>query len=65
MEEQSGSVPVARKNKHDIVGSLPLELVVQVIEHLDMADVVRNQRVRTVSRLLKRCHYSKAARCDF
>lgn len=32
---------------YDIVGSLPLELVVQVAEYLHEADIVRNQRVRT------------------
>lgn len=31
---------------YDIVGSLPLELVAQVAEYLDLGDVVRSQRVR-------------------
>jgi len=31
---------------YDIVGSLPLELLVQVVEYLDLEDIVRSQRVR-------------------
>lgn len=30
---------------YDIVGSLPLELAVQVAEHLNLGDIIRNQRV--------------------
>lgn len=31
---------------YDIVGSLPLELLINVVERLDVADIVRSQRVR-------------------
>lgn len=31
---------------YDIVGSLPLELLINVVEHLDPEDIARNQRVR-------------------
>lgn len=30
---------------YDIVGSLPLELLVQIVEYLDLEDIVRSQRV--------------------
>lgn len=30
----------------DIVSSLPLELLVQVVDYLDLEDVFRSQRVR-------------------
>lgn len=30
---------------YDIVGSLPLELVIYIVEHLNPEDMVRNQRV--------------------
>ena len=30
---------------YDIVGSLPHELLLCVVEHLDLEDIVRNQRV--------------------
>lgn len=30
---------------YDIVGSLPLELLIYVVEHLDPRDIVRSQRV--------------------
>lgn len=33
--------------RYDIVGSLPLELVIHVVEYLDEVDIVRSQRVRT------------------
>lgn len=32
---------------YDIVGSLPLELLVQIVGYLDLKDIVRNQRVCT------------------
>lgn len=32
---------------YDIVGSLPLELLIHVVEFLDLEDVVRNQGVCT------------------
>lgn len=38
-----GHVP--SKKFCDIVGSLPLELVLQIVEYLDPADIVRSQRV--------------------
>lgn len=46
MEEYNGNVPVAGQIQHDIVSSLPLELLFQVVEYLDAADIVRSQRVR-------------------
>lgn len=36
---------------HDLVSFLPLELIVQVVQHLDLEDVVRSQRVRTIPRI--------------
>lgn len=30
---------------YDIVGSLPLELLIYVVEYLDLKDIVRSQRV--------------------
>lgn len=47
MEEHYGhNVFVTGQSRHDIVGSLPLELVVHVVEYLDQADIIRSQRVR-------------------
>lgn len=37
---------VTRGKQRDIVGSLPLELVLQIVEYLDAVDIVRSQRVR-------------------
>lgn len=37
--------PVADRGKHDIVSSLPLELVVHVVVYLDNIDIIRGQRV--------------------
>lgn len=31
---------------YDIVGFLPLELLIYVVEHLNLEDVLRSQRVR-------------------
>ncbi|KAL1976132.1 hypothetical protein VTN31DRAFT_2414 [Thermomyces dupontii] len=46
MEEHYGhNVFVTGQSRHDIVGSLPLELVVHVVEYLDQADIIRSQRV--------------------
>lgn len=52
MEQKYGKAPAAGRGQrvkrcYDIVGSLPLELVIQVVRSLDEADIVRNQRVRT------------------
>lgn len=41
-----------RLKNDDIVCSLPLELLLNVIEYLDPADVVRNRRVRIIARAL-------------
>mgnify|MGYP001357074407 CR=1 FL=1 len=49
MGQQRENTLVAGRNLHeyyDIVGSLPLELVIQIVYHLDEADIVRSQRVR-------------------
>lgn len=35
----------ADRGKHDIIGSLPLELVIHVVDYLDHIDIIRNQRV--------------------
>lgn len=35
-----------QSKQYDIVGSLPPELVLQIVKYLDADDVVRNQRVR-------------------
>lgn len=50
MEGFCGNALVAGREQHayyDIVGSLPLELVVSVVEYLDETDIVRSRRVRT------------------
>lgn len=50
----------AGRGKHeyfDIVGELPLELVIHVVEYLDGADIVRSQRVRSHIHMSRRdCH---------
>lgn len=33
------------RDRLDIVGYMPLELVIQIVEYLDQADIVRFQRV--------------------
>lgn len=33
---------------YDIVGSLPINLLIHVVKHLDLEDVFRSQRVRNV-----------------
>ena len=48
---ESQSVVVARSKeflsgKYDIVGSLPFEIVLEIVKYLDPDDIVRNQRVR-------------------
>lgn len=53
-DELSSSIPVTKpkaasqgstKTMYDIVGSLPLELLIYVVEYLDLKDIVRSQRV--------------------
>lgn len=39
-----GSLAVVQ-NEYDIVGSLPSELVVHIVDYLDVADIARCQRV--------------------
>lgn len=34
-----------QRDRFDIIGSLPLELLVQVLQYLDLTDIVRSQRV--------------------
>lgn len=46
MEENRGNGRVAGQTQSDIVCSLPLELLFEVVEYLDVADIVRSQRVR-------------------
>lgn len=48
MEENCRKEPMTSRHKHDIVSSLPLELVAQVAEYLDAVDIVRSQMVRTI-----------------
>lgn len=48
--EELGNALVADRDQykhHDVIGSLPLELVAQVLDYLDEVDIVRSQRVRT------------------
>ncbi|KAL1973755.1 hypothetical protein VTN31DRAFT_5315 [Thermomyces dupontii] len=40
---------------YDIVGSLPLELLVQIVEYLDLEDIVRSQRVSKRWRTIFSC----------
>ncbi|KAL1973754.1 hypothetical protein VTN31DRAFT_5314 [Thermomyces dupontii] len=40
---------------YDIVGSLPLELLINVVERLDVADIVRSQRVSKRWRKILSC----------
>ncbi|KAL1995645.1 hypothetical protein VTN49DRAFT_1832 [Thermomyces lanuginosus] len=40
---------------YDIVGSLPLELLINVVEHLDPEDIARNQRVSRRWRTIFSC----------
>lgn len=50
MEEQRGHAIAAGRDQRrhfDIVGSLPLELVVELAQYLDGADIIRSRRVRT------------------
>lgn len=35
------------KYDDDLIGSLPLELLLQIVEYLDPADIFRSQRVRS------------------
>jgi len=39
----------------DIIGSLPLELLDQIVKYLDLEDIVRSQRVRVSSLGFKHC----------
>ncbi|KAL1995420.1 hypothetical protein VTN49DRAFT_1607 [Thermomyces lanuginosus] len=41
---------------YDIVGSLPLELLLYVMKHLDLEDIVQNQRVSKRWRTIFSCH---------
>lgn len=41
--EERGAV--AGRGKHDIVSSLPLELLVHVVDFLDHIDIIQSQRV--------------------
>ena len=48
---ESQSVVVARSKeflsgKYDVAGSLPLEIVLEIVKYLDPDDIVRNQMVR-------------------
>ncbi|KAL1973996.1 hypothetical protein VTN31DRAFT_5556 [Thermomyces dupontii] len=42
--------------RYDIVGSLPLELVIHVVEYLDEVDIVRSQRVSKRWRAIISCN---------
>lgn len=44
--DRHGNAFEGSRNKCDIVSSLPLELVVEVVEYLDQADIVRCQMVQ-------------------
>lgn len=46
MDAHNGNELATGRGKHDIVGNLPLELVAQVTEYLDIVDIVRCHRVR-------------------
>lgn len=38
-----------KSTNFDVVGSLPIEILLQILKYLDPADIVRNQRVRIPS----------------
>jgi len=40
---------VRLEHSYDIVSSLPIELLMQVVDYLDLTDIVRSQRVRVSS----------------
>lgn len=45
MKRSTAASPARVTAKYDIVGSLPLELVIQVVKYLNHKDVIRAQRV--------------------
>lgn len=45
MEVDCGDTPVAGRKQYDIFGSLPIELVLNVVESLDITDIVRSRSV--------------------
>lgn len=45
-------VEKSQQHQFDILGSLPVELVAQVVRYLDRTDIVWNQRVRTAAHFL-------------
>lgn len=44
-DDNCGDPFMESRNKYDIVGSLPLELVVQIAEYLDVTEILRLQKV--------------------
>lgn len=45
-----GNAPAADRDRLDIVGYLPLELLIQIVEYPDQADIVRFQKVQQCQR---------------
>lgn len=51
MSSSKAASQVQFDRMYDIVGSLPLELLIYVAEYLSLEDIVRNQRVCSIMRI--------------
>lgn len=45
-EDRCKHIVMAGRSNYDILSSLPLELVVQIVEYLDVTDIIRCQKVQ-------------------